>query len=159
MSMKVYHELEPIYDEHSKVLILGTMPSVKSRELQFYYMHPQNRFWRVLEGIFQERIVDKKEFCLSHSIALWDVISSCNIQGSSDYSISDVQVNDLSRIINTAKIQAIITTGKKAHELYQKYLYPIYHIEDISLPSTSPANAIYSLERLIQEYQVILNYL
>ena len=159
MSMKVYHELEPIYDEHSKVLILGTMPSVKSRELQFYYMHPQNRFWKVLESIFQERIINKKEFCLSHSIALWDVISSCNIQGSSDYSISDVQVNDLSRILNTAKIQAIITTGKKAHELYQKYLYPIYQIEDISLPSTSPANAIYSLERLIQEYQVILNYL
>lgn len=159
MNMRVYHELAPVFDEQSKVLILGSLPSVKSREFHFYYMHPQNRFWKVLEGVFQEKIEDKKEFCLRHHLALWDTISSCEIQGSSDSSITSIKVQDLSIILNKAEIKAIITTGKKAHEIYQKYLYPLYKINDIPLPSTSSANASYSLERLMKEYQVILKYL
>ena len=155
----VYHELEPVFDSHSKVLILGSLPSVKSREEGFYYMHPQNRFWKILEIIFDEKIDNKKEFCLKNYIALWDTISSCEIKGSSDKSITQVRVNDLAIILNQADIKAIITTGKKAHEIYQKYLYPIYKIEDINLPSTSSANALYSLERLAREYQIILKYL
>lgn len=155
----VYHELEPVFDSHSKVLILGSLPSVKSREEGFYYMHPQNRFWKVLEIIFKEKIDYKKEFCLKHHIALWDTISSCEIKNSSDQSITRVSVNDLSVILNQADIKVIITTGKKAHEIYQKYLFPIYKIEDVNLPSTSSANALYSLERLAREYQVLLKYL
>lgn len=153
--MKVNHELEPVYDEHSKVLILGSIPSVKSRSLKFYYMHPQNRFWKVLSIIFNEEIIDKKEFCLKHRIALWDTISSCDIKGSSDSSIHNVKVNDLSLLLNHSEIKYIITTGKTSHHIYQKYLYPIYHIEDINLPSTSPANAIVTLEQLIKQYMVI----
>ena len=155
----VYHELEPVFDSHSKVLILGSLPSVKSREEGFYYMHPQNRFWKVLEIIFKEKIDHKKEFCLKHHIALWDTISSCEIKNSSDQSITRISVNDLSVILSQADIKVIITTGKKAHEIYQKYLFPIYKIEDVNLPSTSSANALYSLERLAREYQVLLKYL
>ena len=155
----VYHELEPVFDSHSKVLILGSLPSVKSREEGFYYMHPQNRFWKVLEIIFKEKIDYKKEFCLKHHIALWDTISSCEIKNSSDQSITRVRVNNLSVILSQADIKVIITTGKKAHEIYQKYLFPIYKIEDVNLPSTSSANALYSLERLAREYQVLLKYL
>lgn len=155
MMNKVEHDLEPVFDEKSKILILGTMPSVKSREYGFYYMHPQNRFWSVLENLFQEKIEDKKEFCLKHHIALWDTLKSCSINGSSDSSISNIEVNDLSLILNKTNIKAIITTGKKAHEIYQKYLYPKYKIEDICLPSTSPANATRSKEQLISDYQII----
>ena len=157
--MQVYHEFPPVFDENSKVLVLGSIPSVKSRGEGFYYMHPKNRFWKVLESVFGEEILDKKEFCLQHGIALWDTCASCEIHASSDASIKNIVPNDLEVIFQKAKIKQIFTTGKKAHEIYQKYLYPIYKKEDISLPSTSPANAKMKLEDLIKEYQVIIKYL
>ena len=157
--MRVFHELPPVFDENSKVLILGSLPSVKSRKVGFYYMHPQNRFWRVLEEIFKEKIEEKKEFCLIHHIALWDTCASCEITSSSDASIKNIVPNDLSLILEKANIVQIFTTGKKAHEIYQKYLYPIYKKEDICLSSTSPANARKTLDDLTKEYQVILKYM
>ena len=157
--MRVFHELPPVFDENSKVLILGSLPSVKSRKVGFYYMHPQNRFWRVLEEIFKEKIEDKKEFCLIHHIALWDTCASCEITSSSDASIKNIVPNDLSLILEKANIVQIFTTGKKAHEIYQKYLYPVYKKEDICLSSTSPANAKKKLEDLVKEYKKIIKFL
>lgn len=157
--MRVFHELPPVFDENSKVLILGSLPSVKSRKVGFYYMHPQNRFWRVLEEIFKEKIEDKKEFCLIHHIALWDTCASCEITSSSDASIKNIVPNDLSLILEKANIVQIFTTGKKAHEIYQKYLYPVYKKEDICLSSTSPANAKKKLEDLVEEYKKIIKFL
>lgn len=156
---RVVHEFEPVFDEHSKVLLLGSIPSIKSREMGFYYSHPMNRFWKVMSLLFCEDILDKKAFCLKHHIALWDTIASCEIHASSDASIRNVEVNDLSLILKVAPIQAIFTEGKKAHEIYQKYLFPIYQIEDICLSSTSSANARVSLEELVEEYRQILKYL
>lgn len=157
--MRVFHELPPVFDENSKVLILGSLPSVKSRKVGFYYMHPQNRFWRVLEEIFKEKIEDKKEFCLTHHIALWDTCASCEITSSSDSSIKNIVPNDLSLILEKANIVQIFTTGKKAHEIYQKYLYPVYKKEDICLSSTSPANAKKKLKDLVEEYKKIIKFL
>lgn len=157
--MRVFHELPPVFDENSKVLILGSLPSVKSRKVGFYYMHPQNRFWRVLEEIFKEKIEDKKEFCLIHHIALWDTCASCEITSSSDSSIKNIVPNDLSLILEKANIVQIFTTGKKAHEIYQKYLYPVYKKEDICLSSTSPANAKKKLKDLVEEYKKIIKFL
>lgn len=152
---RVEHEFAPIYDKNSKILILGSIPSVKSREVGFYYAHPKNRFWKVLSIVFQEEIIDKKDFCLRHHIALWDTCASCVIEGSSDASIKNVVPNDLNVIFSSASILKIYTTGKKAYEIYQKYLYPIYKREAICLPSTSPANAQKSLEDLVSAYQVL----
>ena len=157
--MRVFHELPPVFDENSKVLILGSLPSVKSRKVGFYYMHPQNRFWRVLEEIFKEKIEEKKEFCLIHHIALWDTCASCEITSSSDSSIKNIVPNDLSLILEKANIVQIFTTGKKAHEIYQKYLYPVYKKEDICLSSTSPANAKKKLKDLVEEYKKIIKFL
>ena len=158
--MNVQHTLQPFYDRHSKVLILGSMSSVKSREVGFYYAHPKNRFWKVLSLIYQEEIEDditkKQAFLKEHHIALFDVIQSCEIEGSSDQSIQDVIPNDLQPILEKSQIQAIFTTGKKA---YQKYIYPKTKIKAISLPSTSPAYCKRGvLEELIQEYQKIIPY-
>ncbi len=157
--MKEEHPLQPIYDKNSKVLILGSFPSVLSRENMFYYAHPQNRFWKIFEHLYQvtfQNDLDKKEFLLSSHIALWDVIKSCDIKGSSDSSIHNVIANDLSLIIQQSQIDTIITNGKKAHELYQKYCVHQTGIEDICLPSTSPANAMYNLDKLITSYKIIL---
>jgi hypoxanthine-DNA glycosylase len=147
------HPIPPIYNENSKILILGSFPSVKSREQQFFYGHKQNRFWKVLAQILEcpipNDIEEKKKMLLNNNIALWDVIASCSITGSSDASITDVVPNDLSPILTTADIQAIYCNGNKAYELYQKYIYPTNKIKAIKLPSTSPANASYSLERLV----------
>lgn len=155
----LYHTIEPLYDERSRVLILGSFPSVKSREQQFFYGHKQNRFWRVMAQVLgcavPESIEQKKEMLLSHHIAVWDVIASCEITGSSDASIRDVTPNDLSRILDCADIRAIYTNGGKAYQLYQKYIYPVNGREVISLPSTSPANAGYSLERLVEAWQSV----
>lgn len=149
---KVYHEFDPVFDANSKILILGSIPSVTSREVGFYYAHPKNRFWKVLSFLFHEEIIDKKAFCLKHQIALWDVCSSCTICGSNDASIQNIVPNDLNVIFKVASIERIFTTGKKAYEIYQKYLYPIYRREAIYLPSTSPANASKSLEDLVESY-------
>lgn len=157
--MGLLHELKPVYDKNSKVLILGSFPSQKSRELGFYYMHPSNRFWRVLEKIFHEEVDDKKAFCLQHGIALFDTVASCDITSSSDSSIKNIVPNDLSKILKEANIKAIFTTGQKAHQIYEKYLYPMYQIKDICLSSTSLANAKKSFDELVEEYKIILEFL
>ncbi len=153
--MKVTHELEPFYNDNSKILILGSIPSIKSRELGFYYMHPSNRFWQVLEKVFDEKIIDKKTFLIKHHIALWDVIKECDIKSSSDSTIKNVVVNDINELLNKTKIDKIFTTGSKANILYQKYLYPQTKIKNIALPSTSSANAKMNLETLVKEYMAI----
>ncbi len=163
-TLKVNHELEPIYNHNSKILILGSIPSPKSREYGFYYAHPQNKFWKVLSSILNKEIENNTEskisFLLDNKIALWDVISSCNIVGAQDTSIKNVKVNDIDKIINNSNVKIIFTTGKKADELYMRYCYPKTKIKSIYLPSTSPANcANYSLEQLIEKYKIILDYL
>jgi hypoxanthine-DNA glycosylase len=154
------HAIEPIYDNNSKIIILGTFPSVKSREQKFFYGHPQNRFWKVIAALCKEslpeKVAEKKELLLSHNIAVWDVISSCDIIGSSDASITNVVPNDLSPILETADIQQIFCNGTKSYELYQKYMFSETNREAIKLPSTSPANAAWSTERLIEEWKVIV---
>lgn len=161
--MKVYHTLKPIYDHQSKVLILGSMPSIKSKEVGFYYGHPKNRFWSTLATIYEEKIDEciesKIQFLKKHHIALFDVIQSCEIEGSSDSTIKHVIPNDFTEILNHSQIQAIFTTGKKAYQLYQKYVYPKTKIQAISLPSTSPAYCKKGVEEiLIKEYQKIKLY-
>lgn len=157
--MKEYHLIEPIYDKDSKILILGSFPSVKSREANFFYHHPQNRFWRVLAAVYQdtvpEEIADKKAFLKRHQIALWDVIASCNINGSSDSSISDVEVNDLNMIIANSSVKHIYTNGNLADKLYHRYFDAIIDLPVTKLPSTSPANAAYSLDKLLIYWRVI----
>lgn len=159
----VKHTLEPVYDQHSHVLILGTMPSPKSREYGFYYSHPQNRFWRVLAALFQAPIpqnnVEKEALVRAHRIALWDVLASCDIQGAADASIRRPVANDLRPILETAPIQAIFTTGQKATMLYRRLCLPWTGVESIYLPSPSAANCRNcSLDDLIRAYSVILEY-
>ena len=160
---EVKHNLKPIYNKNSKILILGTMPSPKSREKSFYYSHPQNRFWKVLYKLFDENISNENskriEFLYKNNIALWDVLYSCKIEGASDSSIKEPIPNDINIILKEANIKAIFTTGKKAYELYQKYCFPKTKINAISLPSTSPANFKYSLDKLVEEYKIIKNFL
>lgn len=160
---KVIHPLEPFYNEDSEILILGTMPSLKSRELGFYYMHPQNRFWLVLAKVFKEdvptSIVAKKEFLLRHKIALWDTIASCTITNSADSTIKNVKVNNINKIIKNSHIKYIYTTGKKSYELYNKYIYPKTKKEAICLYSPSPANCAIPWEKIVENYQVINNNL
>lgn len=155
----IIHPIQPVYDKDSKVLILGSFPSVKSREEGFFYGHPQNRFWKVTASIFDEEIPrtpqEKKAFLIRNHIALWDVIGSCDIDGSSDSSIRNAKVNDISMILTTADIKAIYLNGKKAYHLYQQYLEPVIQREGVCLPSTSPANAVWSLEKLKQAWSVI----
>ncbi|MCI8466660.1 MAG: DNA-deoxyinosine glycosylase [Bacilli bacterium] len=159
MEHVTHDDVKPVYNEHSQILILGSMPSKKSREAKFYYAHPQNRFWRILAKLFQESIVDKRNFVLKHNIALWDVISACDIEASSDASIKNVIPNDLTKILNISPIKAIFTNGKTAEKYYQKYIYPLTKISSICLPSTSPANCRIKEEQLIEEWSTILKYL
>lgn len=155
----INHPIPPVYDSESKVLILGSFPSVKSREQQFFYGHKQNRFWRVMAQVLgcavPEDITQKRAMLLANHIAVWDVIASCEITGSADASIRNVVPNDLSQILTAADIRAIYTNGGKAHQLYQKYIFPINGREAQLLPSTSPANAGYSLERLVEAWRVV----
>lgn len=155
----LHHEFEPVFDEHSRILILGTFPSVKSREQNFYYGHPQNRFWKVLAGLQSEQvpetIPEKKSFLLRSRIAVWDVIASCEIVGSSDSSIRSVVPTDLDRILAHTNIQQIFANGKTAERLYNKYQKETVGREILGLPSTSPANAAFSLERLLEAWKVI----
>lgn len=152
----VEHTFGPVYDSQSRILILGSFPSVKSREINFYYGHRNNRFWKILGMLFNEEIEDKKSFLLKHHIALFDVIESCDIIGSSDASIQNVKPNDLSIILNNSKVEKIFLNGAKAYELYKKYDEDKYAIEAVKLPSTSPANAAYSLDDLYKEWKIIL---
>ena len=153
------HPIEPIYNKKSEILILGSFPSVKSREEGFFYGHPQNRFWKVTSAVFGEStphtIQEKRKFLLRNKIAVWDVIHSCEITGSSDSSIKNVVVNDLTEILNGSNIKHIFVNGKKAFSLYNKYTKPETKIEAICLPSTSPANVAWNLEKLIEEWKII----
>ena len=155
----LYHPIPPLYDEFSRVLILGSFPSVKSREQQFFYGHKQNRFWRVMAQVLDcpvpVSIEQKREMLLSHHIAVWDVIAGCEFTGSSDASIRNVTPNDLSEILTCADIREIYTNGGKAGQLYKKYIYPANGREAVTLPSTSPANAGYSLEKLVEAWRVL----
>ena len=149
--MNIIHPIKPVYNQESKILVLGSFPSVKSRESGFYYGHPQNRFWKVISAIMGDKVPEsieqKKDLLIRNYIAVWDVIHSCEIEGSADSSIKNVVVNDISEILYKSKIKKIYTNGKKAHQLYMKYCYELTHQKDICLPSTSPANAAYSLDK------------
>ena len=159
----IVHPLEPIFDERSRVLMLGSLPSPKSREVGFYYGHPQNRFWRVLAELFDEPLPStndrRRDLLLRHHIALWDVLASCDIDGASDASIANAVPNDFSRILDGAPIEAVFCTGSKAAELYTRLVAPVTGIPCTKLPSTSPANAAAKLRDLIDAYSVILPHL
>ena len=156
---RIMHEIPPVYDANALVLILGTMPSPRSRAEGFYYGHPQNRFWRALCAAIEEplpsSIAEKKEMLLRRGIALWDVLASCEISGAADHSIRNPILNDFSSIFSVAAIQAVFTTGKTAARLYQKFSGSTC----ICLPSPSPANCAFALEDLIQAYRAIVPYL
>ena len=153
----VEHGFEPVYDKHSKILILGSFPSVKSRQQQFYYGHPQNRFWKVLAALADtevpQTVEEKKEWLYAHHIAVYDVIEACEIEGSSDSSIKNVKPADIGKIVEESEIERIYTNGKTAGKLYRKYQAKTCTLPMAELPSTSPANAMFSLERLIDEWR------
>ncbi len=158
----IKHTFEPVYDKDSRILILGTFPSVKSRENRFYYGHPQNRFWKLLakltESPLPETIEEKKEMLLKNQIAIWDVIASCSIMGSSDSSIRDVVANDISSLLSKTRITSIYGNGAKACELYDRYVKAQTGKEIVRLPSTSPANAAYQMERLYKEWREKIDF-
>lgn len=160
-SDKVYHEFPPVFDGNSRVLILGTIPSPKSRERGFYYMHPQNRFWKMLCAVLGEDIPadtdGRREMCLRRGVALWDVLSSCEIDGASDSSIKNAVPNDLERIFAAADIRAVFTTGKKAQALYERFFPNAMHA--VCLPSTSPANRTISETEMLEKYRIIARFL
>lgn len=158
----VKHTINPIYNEKSNILILGTFPSVKSRENKFFYSHPQNLFWKIIAYITNtspvpSTIDEKKNMLLNNKIALFDVIKSCDITGSSDTSIKNVEPWDLSIILDSCNIKKIYANGNKAYELYMKYCYNNLKRSIIKLPSTSPANASFNFERLLSEWSQILS--
>ena len=157
----VVHPFEPLFDDHSRILILGSLPSVKSREQMFFYGHKQNRFWKLLAALLNEEvpesIEDKKKMMLKHHIALYDTIYSCDIIGSSDSSIRNVVPTDLKRIIDASAITQVYCNGKTSGFYYQKYHENLLGIKAVILPSTSPANAAFTMDRLRESWQVILN--
>ena len=156
----VWHPFGPLHDEQSRVLILGSFPSVKSREQQFFYGHPKNRFWPLLAALtgseIPQTIEEKKQLALKNGIALWDVIASCEIVGSSDSSIRNAKPNDITPILENSNVQNIFTNGKTADSLYMRYIFPVTKIQSVCLPSTSPANAAWNMERLLSAWQIIL---
>ena len=168
---KVTHEFAPVYDENSRVLILGTFPSVKSREENFYYGHKQNRFWKVIAGLVRWNvpvtIEEKRRMLLANGIAVWDVIASCEIEGSSDSSIRNVTANDIAGLLEKSRdlaavngrsdggIKQIYANGDKAFQLYRRYCQESTGAEAVRLPSTSPANAAWTLEKLMDSWRVI----
>lgn len=157
--MKQIHPIPPLYSASSSVLILGSFPSVKSREQEFFYGHPQNRFWRVIAAVYGTSVPtaaeEKKKLILSNGLALWDVIAECEIEGSSDSSISAVKPNDISIILNNCPVKRIFVNGKTAEKYYIKYIQPKIGLKAVCLPSTSPANAAWSFERLCEAWKVI----
>ena len=157
---RIDHPFGPLYGPDSRILILGSFPSVKSREQQFFYGHPQNRFWKVLAIIFNQpipqNIEDKKNLVLDNGLALWDSIHSCTVIGSSDSSIKDVIPNDIRDIIQNSNINRIFCNGALSHKMYMKYIFPDTGIKAVKLPSTSPANATFSLEKLVEEWKMII---
>lgn len=158
-ALRQTHTLAPVYDAESEILILGSFPSVKSREQGFYYAHPQNRFWKLLAALYGSgelgTVADKRAFLRAHRIALWDVLQSCNITGSGDASIRGAVPNDLAPLLATAHIRRVFANGKTAAVLYRRFLYPRYGMEIVGLPSTSPANAAYSMEKLLADWRQV----
>jgi hypoxanthine-DNA glycosylase len=156
----IVHPINPVYNFESKILILGSFPSVKSREEGFFYGHIQNRFWKVISSIFHtelpKSIEEKKKLLLDNKIAVWDVIKSCEITGSSDNTIKNVTANDISLILNSAKIEKIIVNGKTAEKFYNKYILNKINRKAICLPSTSPANATWTFEKLVEAWKIEL---
>lgn len=161
--LRLLHTIPPVFNRNSKILILGSFPSVKSREAEFFYGHKKNRFWKVLANLLNESVPEnaeeKKQLLLSNGIALWDVIKSCTITGSSDSSINNVVPNDIEPILQKSDISQIFTNGATADKLYKKYIYPTTKNSTIKLPSTSPANAAFTLDKLLREWNLILKYL
>ena len=157
---RVTHEFPAVYDRNSRVLLLGSIPSPKSREVGFYYGHPQNRFWKVLAAVLGETIPEtipqKKAMLKRHHVALWDVLESCTIVGASDTSIEDAVPNKIAALVARSKVTRIFCTGATAHKLYQKYCAADVGLDAVKLPSTSPANCAVSLERLMEAYRAIL---
>ncbi len=155
----IVHPIPPLFDKNSKTLILGSFPSVKSREAEFFYGHPQNRFWTVVAEVFgcskPESTEEKKEFVLSHNLAMWDVIGQCEIEGSADSTIKNVTANDLRIILDSCPIERIFVNGKTAEKYYNKYTYPKTGIKAICLPSTSPANAAWNIPKLVDAWKII----
>lgn len=153
---KQVHNIPPLFDEDSRILVLGSFPSIKSREAAFFYGHPQNRYWKVMPFLLgeplPETVEEKAAMMHRHHVAMWDTIGSCTITGSSDSSITDVVQNDLSVILDAAPIEAVFTNGAKSTDLYNKLIYPVTGIKPVKVPSTSPANAAFSLERLREEW-------
>ena len=160
---RLIHTIPPVWDENSRILILGSFPSVKSRESEFFYGHPQNRFWpliaRLTDSDIPATVEEKKALLIKNRIALWDVAASCEINGSSDSSIRSVTANDITPILQKASIAAIFTNGNKSAELYRRYVEPKINIKAITLPSTSPANARMNLDGLIREWKIIMSNL
>ena len=171
-SQKIIHQIPPIWNSESEVLILGTIPSPKSRETGFFYMHPQNRFWKVLLAVFGEQLLypnnfpereksisERRDFLLRHHIALWDIIASCEISGAADSSIKKARPNDFNEILSNSKIKRVFCTGKTAFTLWNKFCAKeyeeLYKLTVTDLPSTSPANAAWSLEKLIEAYKIL----
>lgn len=156
----VYHNFDPLYTPDSRVLLLGSMPSPKSREQGFFYGHPQNRFWRVLAAVLgetiPETIADKRALCVRHGVALWDVLASCDIVGASDAAIRNPVANDLRPILHGTQVRGVFTTGGTAWKFYHQLIEPMTGIPAGKLPSTSPANAAWSVERLTEAYREAL---
>lgn len=159
----IKHPIEPVYNESSKILILGSFPSVKSREEGFFYGHPQNRFWRVVSALLGENfpmtVEEKRAILFKYKIAVWDVIASCEIEGSADSTIKSVTPNDLTVILAESDIKAIFVNGKTAEKYYNKYILKTINRSAILLPSTSAANASFSLEKLTREWSIIKEYI
>lgn len=155
----IVHPFGPLYNEESTILILGSLPSVKSREQQFFYGHPQNRYWKLIARLFDEpeptTIEEKKALVLKHHIAMWDTIYSCDIKGSSDSSIKNVVPTDLKAIVDNSKITRVFCNGRTSGKYYHKYQEKILGIPAIELPSTSPANAAWQLDRLAEAWKII----
>ncbi len=160
--IRVKTTFDPVFDENSRILILGTFPSVKSREENFYYGHPQNRFWRLIANLTDEEvptsIEEKKALLLRNGFALWDVVLECDIIGSSDSSIRNVVPADINMILKSANIEKIIANGATAYRLYEKYCREVTGRNIIKCPSTSPANAAYSMEKLKEEWQIVVDF-
>lgn len=150
----IHHPFDALYDSNSRILILGSFPSVKSREESFFYAHPQNRFWKTTAAVVGEKVPvtveEKKRFLHGCHIAVWDVIKSCTITGSADSAIKNVRANDIRPILEAACIKRIFTNGKTAEKYYNRYILPEVGRECRCLPSTSPANAARSLEDLCE---------
>ena len=155
----IYHPIPPFFDTNSNILILGSFPSVKSREQMFFYGHPQNRFWKVVAAVFDQdvpkSIIMKRDFLKRNNIAVWDVIGACEIEGSADSTIKDAVPNDLSLILDTSDIKRIFVNGKTAEKYYNRYTKDVIGREAVCLPSTSPANAAWTLEKLIVAWEVL----